>query len=200
MKMVDVNASGVDRGIIALGALLPLWLFKPRPEGTFGLADNTPVLTCPVSESDAHHLMTRHRGSCLSFGRIDLGDDVLMTIRLQFGDVQVCWLADVNDPQLWESIELWKRAGRVPTMLSIHAGEGRQQFFGVSDMPSNLPSMDAAWYGPDNFPTRYDWDRMGSLVASGSWLVNPTTDIQGVPVRHVFANVLLTKRLEQFVA
>ncbi|WP_155710345.1 hypothetical protein [Burkholderia stagnalis] len=198
--MAGMEGLGVDDGIIALGHLLPLWLFNPRPEGTLGLPDNTPVLTCPVSESDAHHLLTRHRGSCLSFDCVDWGDDVLMTIRLQFGDVQVRWLAEATDPQLWESIELWKRAGRVPTMLSIHAGEGRQQFFGVSDMPSDPPSMDAAWYGTDNLPTRYDWDRMASLVASGSSLVNPTTDIQGVPVRRVFANVLLTKRLEQFVA
>lgn len=197
--MVNVNSSGVDRGIIALGSLVPLWLFKPRPEITFGLADNTPVLTCPVSESDAHHLMTRHRGSCFSLRRIDLDDGVLITIRLQLGDVQVCWLAEATDPQLWESIELWRRAGRVPTMLSIHAGEGRQQFFGVSDMPTHTPSMDAAWYGPNNLPTRYDWDRMASLVANGSWLAESTTDIQGAPVRHVFVNVLLTKRLEQFV-
>lgn len=198
--MVDVNASGVDRGIIALGSLVPLWLFKERPESALGLADNTPVLTCPISESDAHHLLIRHSGSCLSFGRIDWGGGVLMTIRLQFGDVQVCWLAEATDPQLWESIELWKRAGKVPTMLSVHEGEGRQRFFGVSDMPSHTPSMDVSSYEPDNIPTRYDWDRMASLVATGSSLVNPTTDIQGVPVRHVFANVLLTKRLEQFVA
>ncbi|WP_157657355.1 hypothetical protein [Burkholderia ubonensis] len=200
MKMAVVNASGVNRGIIAFGSLVPLWMFKPRPESTLGLADNTPVLTCPVSESDAPLLMTRHRGSCFNLSRIDLDDGVLMAIRLQFGDVQVCWLAEATDPQLWESIELWKRAGRVPTMLSVHDGEGRQQFFGVSDMPSHTPSMDAAWYGPDNLPTRVDWDRMASLVANGSWLVEPKTGIQGDPVRHVFANVLLTKRFEQFVA
>lgn len=197
--MVDVNASGVDRGIIAMGSLVPLWMFKPRPESTLGLADNTPVLTCPVPESEAHHLMTQHRGSYFSLSRVDLDDGVLMAIRLQFGDVQVCWLAEATDPQLWESIELWKRAGRVPTMLSVHDGEGRQQFFGVSDMPSHTPLMDAAWYGPDNLPTRYDWDRMASLVANGAWWVEPTMGTPGGPVRHVFANVLLTKRLEQFV-
>ncbi|KVD73285.1 hypothetical protein WI89_12280 [Burkholderia ubonensis] len=127
-----------------------------------------------------------------------MDDGVLMALHLQFGDVQVCWLAEATDPQLWESIELWKRAGRVPTMLGVHDGKGRQQFFGVSDMPSHTPSMDAAWYGPDNLPTRYDWDRMASLVAGGSLTVNPTSDIPGIAVRHVFANVLLTKRFAPF--
>lgn len=41
-------------------------------------------------------------------------------------------------------------------------------------MPSRTQSMDVSWYGPDNLPARYDWDRMASLVANAAWLIEAT--------------------------
>ncbi|TDN66817.1 hypothetical protein B0G77_0026 [Paraburkholderia sp. BL10I2N1] len=56
--MDDTNIFDGDDGLFEFGTLLPLWLFNPRPEKTVGLPDNTPVLTCPVADEDAHCLAT----------------------------------------------------------------------------------------------------------------------------------------------
>jgi len=77
-------------------------VFNPRPGKAVGLPDDTPALTCLVTAADAHCLKTNYSASCFGFGYVELDDCVLVTLRLQLGDLQVYWLAEISDPEVWE--------------------------------------------------------------------------------------------------
>jgi len=95
-------------GLVAIGTLEKLQSLRPKPNQAAGLPGDIPVLTCPVPSTDAHCLASNYSQSRFGFGRIQLEDGWLMTIRLQLGDLQIYWLAEMTDPEVWAAIDMWR--------------------------------------------------------------------------------------------
>lgn len=197
--MVSTSGLDTDGGRFGLGTLAPQWMFSSEPEAAIALPDYTPVLTFNVEVRNIDELRSRYRPTNFGWSFIEMGDCLLMTFCLQVGDVQFHWVAHATDPDVWEAIEMWKRARKVTTLLRVAEGLRRRIMIGAAEMPSYTPSLSSDWHGPDHAPTAETWHKMASVVASGLLQSQASSDISGIQLRHVFANVLLTKRLEPFI-
>ncbi|NVH75742.1 hypothetical protein FSB08_25170 [Paraburkholderia sp. JPY432] len=197
--MVSTSGLDTDGGRFGLGTLTPQWMFGSEPEKAIALPDYTPVLTFNMEVRNIDELRSRYRPTSFGWSFIEIGDCLLMIFCLQVGDVQFHWVAHATDPDLWEAIEMWKRAGKVTTLLRVAEGERRRILIGAAEISSHTPSLSSDWHGPDHAPTAETLQKLASVVASGLLKSQATSDIPGIELRHVFANVLLTKRLEPFL-
>lgn len=185
--------------LVAVGRLVPLQDFKPRQKQTIGLPKETPVLTCPVGPTEAYCFSREPGEASFGLGHIDLDDGLIMTIRFQLDDLQVYWVAQLTEPEVWAAIDVWKRAGRVPILFDAQEANRRHQMVCVVDLPSDTSRHDLHRLRPDRAPTGRTWQSIVSLVGSGLLQMQATSDIEGIPLCHVLANVLLTERLEKVV-
>ncbi|WP_371881514.1 hypothetical protein [Caballeronia sp. S22] len=181
------------------GRLIPLQHFKPRPKETIGLPKEAPVLTCSIEPTVASAFLKNSRSASFGFGFMELDDGQVMTIRLQLDGLQVYWIAPLTDPELWAAIDIWKRAGRAIILFDIQEAKRRHEVVCVIDMPRDIARHDVHRLRPDNAPSERTWQSMVLLAGSGMIQLQATSDIPGMPLRHVSANVLLTKRLETVV-
>ncbi|SPB14875.1 hypothetical protein NOV72_02106 [Caballeronia novacaledonica] len=110
------------------------------------MSDATPVLTCRFQSSDADRIKTDCSPSHVIVGYI--GEIRLMLIQFQFGDVQVCWLAELAVPVIWGAVEKWRQEGRVPMAFYTGDGEHVAKSLCVDMTPNSLP-MPSAWVEPD---------------------------------------------------
>src|ERR1700710_1009097 len=76
---------------------------------------NTPVLTCSAPASITDLLARGQEEACLTFGCYEFAASVF--IRLRVKDVELYWLVDMSDPEVWEAIDMWKKAGCVPVLF-----------------------------------------------------------------------------------
>lgn len=197
--MEDIKVINTESELVAIGRLVPLQDFKPRPKQTIGLPREISVLTCAIGPTEGYCLSRKPGEASFGFGHIELDDGPLMSIRFQLDDLQVYWVAQLTDPEIWAAIDVWKRAGRVPILFDVEEANRRHQMVCVIDLPSDTSRHDLHRLRPDRAPTGRTWQSMVSLAASGQLQMQATTDLQGIPLRHVLANVLLTKRLEKAV-
>ncbi|WP_231942645.1 hypothetical protein [Cupriavidus taiwanensis] len=165
-----------------------------------GLPGNLPVLTCPISEEQKHLLGSQYRKSNLGFGCIELGEGSrLQTIRFQMGDLQFYWVADMADPEVWAAIDMWRAVGRMPLLFRIESGDSWDMSFFVIDALTGKFRNEAYRSGGNSASTASTMDALFQLVSSGVLQAQATTDISGMSLRHVFVNVLVTKRVSPFV-
>jgi len=184
-------------GLVAVGTLEKLQSLRTKLNQAAGLPGDIPVLTCPVAATDAHCLASNYGQSSFGFGRMQLEDGMLMTIRLQLGDLQIYWLAEMTDPEVWAAIDMWRRARRVPIGFKVDAGDQRRVKFCAPEVP--LGKLDNEQFRtPDREPTAHTWHGIASLAGSGVLQTGATSDIPTVPLRRVFVNAVLTERLQPF--
>ncbi|MEX3785800.1 hypothetical protein [Paraburkholderia sp. BR14374] len=195
-----IRSTDVDNNMTpdASARLLPLTWFHPRPKETIGLPGDAFVLTFPVSAMDVHLLSKDNDESQFGFGHVELGDRFVLTIRLQMGGLQVYWVGDMTDPEIWAAIDSWKRARHVPIMFEVESPQRRERLVGVMPV-SGIAFPQEVRRNPDRAPTVHTWHDLKSLADSGLLQVQATTDIPGIPLRHVLSSAILTKRLEPFV-
>lgn len=144
-NMPSMNFTSDRREYMATAALVRLSCFERRPEGTVGMSDGTPVLTCRMESSVADHIRTDCSPSNVIVGYV--GEISAMLIQFQFGDVQVCWLAELAVPAIWAAVEKWQQEGRIP--MAFHTGDGEHVSTSSLDMsPAPLP-MPLTWVEPD---------------------------------------------------
>ncbi|CAL8477062.1 hypothetical protein [Caballeronia sp. S22] len=160
---------------------------------------DTPVLTCPVAPADAGWLSKSNGRACFGFGFIPREDGLLMTIRAQIGGLQIYWVSEMADPEVWAAIDKWKKVKRVPVLLETQEGERIDHAFGVFDLPAGTLRNEAHRHGPDPVPTAQRLHGIVSYVGSGVLQTRATTDVLGVPLQQVLANVMLTERFAPFV-
>ncbi len=87
---------------LAIGELKELQSFGVEFKNARGLPGNLPVLTCHIGEKQKHFLGPKIGKGSLGFGYIPLDDGIkLQMIRIQLGDLQFCWIAEMDDPDLW---------------------------------------------------------------------------------------------------
>ncbi len=120
--MPSIHVTSDRREYLATAALVRLSCFEQRPEGTVEMSDATPVLTCRIESSVADHIRTDCSPSNVFVGYFAVGESRLILIRLQFGDVQVCWLAELAVPEILGAVDKWQQEGRVP--MAFYTGDG----------------------------------------------------------------------------
>jgi hypothetical protein len=195
MKLINQIMSA--RVPVALGRLEKLSSFENRPKMAAGLPDDMPFLTFPLRPSEAVCLGSMRGASEFSFGHMELGDGMLMTIRLQVAGVQFYWLAEMTDPELWAAIAKWRSAERFPIGLKVDRGNGYWDISCLS-VDGALGRMSDEKYrsASRRIVTAHDWHAMSGLT-TGFVQRQATTDIPGVPLERVFACALLTEQFEK---
>ena len=196
MKMKGKNVSD-DEPMVAVGRLEKLRTLRTASSPATGLPGDIPVLTCPIAARDAQCLASNYRHASLGFGRIQLEEGILMTIRLQLGEIQVYWVAEMTDPEIWAAIDMWKRVRRVPIAFKVESGDQWRVKFCTPEISSGKLSNEQ-FRTPDREPTAHTWHGLASLAGSGLLQMGATSDIPGVGLRRVFVSALLTERLEPF--
>lgn len=185
---------------LPMGTLETLQSLGAQFQQARGLPGNLPVLTCPISEEEKH-LLESMGGKCnLGFGRINLlGGSKLKTIRFQMGGLQFYWVADMVDPEVWSAIDMWRTVGRMPLLFRIENGEDWDAKFCVIGGPTGSLRNEAFRSGANPGPSATTVTQLLRLVSTEILQEQATTDIEGVPLRHVFVNALATKRVRQFI-
>ncbi|MBR8175780.1 hypothetical protein [Burkholderia ambifaria] len=182
----------------AAGSLNQARDFKKESKLARTLPPALPVLTCPVEESDLRILMgLRMQRQCFGFGSVPMTGDKVMTIRLQLDGLQVYWLADMSDREVWVAIDAWRKAGKVPFCFGFASETTQDCMLGTVDIAAQAPRI-------SNFRGRVTpefpegiWEQLADLAASGVMQLQATSDIPGVALEHVLVNVLATKRLRE---
>lgn len=184
---------------VGIGGLVELRSLDVRPKQTIGMPIDTPVLACPLAPTDTHLLSKCNGKANFGFGCITREDGLLMTIRAQIGGLQIYWIAEMTDREVWAAIDKWKKVKRVPVMLETHEGDRIDQVFGVFDLPLGTLRNEAHRHGPVPVPTARGLHSIVSYVGSGILQMRAETDMPGVPLQQVLANVILTARFAPFL-
>lgn len=203
MKMFrEKDEIDVCGGTVRSGALLPLWALGSKAPELAGIQEDTPVLTCSISASLAALIVSCDEGGHLSFGSFMTREPDF--IRLRYRDAEIFWLADRSDPEIWESIYRWNRAGRVPIRLTV-TGEAQEKFLVATvDMPSDTSPFDATYrYGGGEEPSAHMWTCLIALAENGNWQYDEEDgeiyDIDDVPLQYSLFRVLMTRRWLEYV-
>ncbi|SAL78855.1 hypothetical protein [Caballeronia telluris] len=194
---MDNAAVSGNEGLFQFGTLLPLWTFRPRPKITYGLPDGTPVLTCTVTKEEADCLKTDHSESSIGFEWVRTDDFITLNICLYLGESRVYWVVDICDPEIYEAIELWKRAGQIPIAFFVRQSETQRQLYHTVGMPPFNPKVGTLWTDPDHKPTAGRWEAMTELLDAWRRLTGTRELVAGITLQQVLGNVLLTKRWER---
>ncbi|CAL8477089.1 hypothetical protein [Caballeronia sp. S22] len=122
-----------------------------------------------------------------------------MSMRYQMDDLQVNWVAQMTDPEVWSAIDSWTRIGKVVILFAIHEADGSRRGLICSvDIETHRLTNEKFRY-PEEAPTVRAWQQMASLVRLGILQLGATSDIEGVSLRHVLTGVLVTDRLEAVI-
>lgn len=190
---------------VAFGSLASSAEYKANSRRAKGLPGNLPVLSATVDLPELEVLKrTNGRGnapSCFGFGHIQMqtisGDPApIMTIRFQLGGVQVYWLADMSDGDVWRAIDAWRKRKQVP--LSI--GHSTEMVFTILDYAVERMVLDK-FRGEIRPEATPDFPEIAATLASSGIIeAQATTDIPGVELELVVVNVLVSPRLSEFVS
>lgn len=197
--MDEIDVCG---GTVESGALLPLWALGSKAPELAGMGDETPVLTCSINASVAAFIASCEERGHLSFGWFETRQPEF--IRLRYRDVEIYWLVDHSDPEVWETIYRWKSAGRVPIRFEIIGGGSESFLFCTVDMPTNTGHFDdAESYCGGEGPTEHMWICLTALAGNGNWQYDEEDgeiyDIWTVPLRYSLFRVLLTRQWQRYL-
>lgn len=163
-----------------------------------GLPGNMPVLTCAIPKEKRHLLASAYEQSNLGFGCIDLDEGrKLQTLRFQMGDLQFYFVADMLDATMWEAIDVWRTVGRLPLLFYVEREGSWDASFVVVDAITGRLRNEAFRGGPDAVPSASTIYELHDLVLSEQLQKAATSDIPGVPLRHVFVNIMATYSVVQ---
>ncbi|KVR40727.1 hypothetical protein WK17_21195 [Burkholderia multivorans] len=164
------------------------------------MARDMPVLTCPVAAVDADCFSMKNADVNFGFGTIQLQAGLVQSIRVQVHDVQIFWLADMTDPEVWAAIDKWRLAKHAPVQFNVRGepGEKGHSVFLKPGVPRGRYKNEAFRVAPPP-PAESIWRAMTDLADSGILQRQATTDIRGIPLRRVFVNLLFTERFKPLV-
>lgn len=193
----DIDVCG---GTVESGALLPRWALGSRAPELAGMRDDTPVLSCKIDASLAEFIASCEEGGQLTFGWFETRQPYF--IRLRYRDVEIYWLVDHSDPEIWETVRRWTLAGRVPIRFEISGAEKRKSLIVTADMPEDTGPFERCYGGREEASTHM-WICLTALAGNGNWQYDEEDgeiyDIWTVPLRHSLFRVLLTRRWEEYL-
>ncbi|MEX3992707.1 hypothetical protein AB4Y35_18270 [Paraburkholderia sp. EG286A] len=184
-----------DYTLLNVGGLRLAHEFASENQLAGKVPGNLPILTCPLDENLLATVQRQKTGVCFGYGSMGVGDDRLLTFRLQVGGIQIYWLADITDPEVWSAMDLWHRQRYLPHAFETAVGgRGLVGAFGRVGIGSDAPiigeyrTLQCA-EEPDGM-----WENLTYVAASGFMQLHASTDIPGVRLENVLVNVLVTKR------
>jgi len=198
----DMNEIDGCGGAVESGALLPLCALGSEAPELAGMRDDTPVLTCRIDGSLADFVASCEEGGQLSFGWFETRQPDF--IRLRYRDMEIYWLVDHRDPEIWETVQRWKLAGRVPIRFEVVDATQKRFHICTADMPTDTGAFDdARCYGGEEEATEHMWICLTALAGNGNWQYDEVDgeiyDIWTVPLRLSLFRVLLTRRWEGYL-
>ncbi|CAE6836555.1 hypothetical protein R69619_06812 [Paraburkholderia nemoris] len=198
--MNDFAVSDMNPSFIGIGRLELLQSFESRPNQAIGLPGDMPVLMCPVAASDADCFAMKEGRGNFGFGTIQLRQGLVQSIRVQVNDVQIYWLADMTDPEVWAAIDKWRKAKEALVQFNVRGqpGEPGHSVFLKPGVPQGTYRNEQFRNGPAP-SAQHIWDGMATLAQTGILEQQAESDIEGVPLRRVFVNLLLTERFKPCV-
>jgi hypothetical protein len=158
------------------------------------------MLMCPVAATDADCFAMKEGRGNFGFGTIQLRQGLVQSIRVQVNDVQIYWLTDMTDPEVWAAVDKWRKAKQALVQFNVR-GAPREPGHSVF----LKPGVPQGAYRNEQFrnapapSSETLWDGMAALAQSGILERQAETDIEGIPLRRVFVNLLLTKRFKPCV-
>ncbi|VWC77763.1 hypothetical protein BLA39750_00997 [Burkholderia lata] len=191
-RNAHVLGSG-KRASVAIGRLEALQSLSSRPAMAHGLPDDMPFLTFPLKAHEARCLPTSVQNFNFGLGHMELSDRMLMTMRLQLEGTQLYWVAEMTDPELWAAIDMWRRFERLPIGLMVDNGDSWGAVFVEIGFRNKTLRDEIYRAAPQREATAHDWHEMAGLV-TGFVQRQASTDIDHIPLQHVFASALLTKQ------
>ncbi|CAL8477410.1 hypothetical protein [Caballeronia sp. S22] len=195
IEVFDMNPS-----FIAIGRLELLQSFESRPNQAIGLPDDMPVLMCPVAASDANCFAMKQGQVNFGFGTIRLRQGLVQSIRVQVNNVQIYWLTDMTDPEVWAAMDKWRHAKQALVQFNVRGepGESGHSLFLKPGVPQGAYRNEQFRNGAAP-SAHHIWDGMATLAQTGILEQQAESDIEGVALRRVFVNLLLTERFKPCV-
>jgi hypothetical protein len=119
---------------------------------------------------------------------------------LQVNDVQIYWLTDMLDPEVWAAIDKWRKAKEALVQFNVRGepGEPGHSVFLKPGVPRGTYRNEQFRNGLAPSP-QHIWDGMVALAQSGILEQQAESDIEGIPLRRVFVNLLFTERFAKCV-
>jgi hypothetical protein len=125
------------------------------------------------SENDrpaADMLATKEGRGNFGFGTIRLRQGLMQSIRVQVNDVQIYWLADMTDPEVWDAIDKWREGKRALVRFNVRGqrGESGTRYFSSQEFhkahtATNNSGMSGLLQRSIFGPVWQSWLRVGFL-------------------------------------
>jgi hypothetical protein len=181
----------LDMRCLEFGHIVSAKSWAPYSKSAAAMNPKTPVLVTNID----FERFTRHSRieGVFGFGCFNVDDRVILSMRLQSGSVQIYWLADATDPEVWHAIKRWKTTGEVGFVV----GDGRNTAFLPWKLQPGKMQIEQFESEVRKKKSTEFIDAVSRLVASGVVHMGATTDIPHIPLEYVHVNVLMTRRLEQ---
>ncbi len=110
--------------------------FWRKPEMPEGLPLYAGALTCPVAAPDLASMPQDFSPATMTFENRQLGPHPIIEMRLSVGDLEIRWLADAKDPDVWQDISVWKQLKVVPVVVGVEQGTEWVYRFYLPEMPA----------------------------------------------------------------
>jgi hypothetical protein len=88
----------------------------------------------------------------MTFENKQLGPHPIIEMRLSVGDLEIRWLADAEDPDVWQDFYVWEELKVVPVVVGVEQGTGWVYRFYLPETPA-IPLMPG-----EMIDTHYVWD------------------------------------------
>ena len=163
-----------------------------------GLPADFPMLRCSIATKDAHFIPVGVINYRMSFGELSTVGAPLMTMQFQINGVQIYWLADLTDPEVWAAYDKWKCAGRVPILLDFDEGNERDCTLCVPGIPRQRSRFGKLRKRDEIPAAAYVWITMETVSASELLQYNAESVLPDFRLERVLVNLLATKRLAPF--
>ena len=188
---------GMPARVGKFGVLIPDAEFCMLMQNRMSRSPRGPVLSASSKLKRLRGLMGGK--ASFGFGRVAGPGFSILTIRHQVGPVQIYWLADASDPQIWTAIDTWRANRQVPVALL----ENGEAIYAVPEIDWT-PGVSTS--GIDEFRSECGRDMSVPfvefcLVLTESGIIErqATSDLEGIKLSHVEVNILIPERLTQYV-
>jgi hypothetical protein len=131
---------------------------------------------------------------------IGMQHGLLQSIRVQLNDVQIFWLTDMTDPEVWDTIEKWRKAKEALIKFDVRGQlrELGQPLFLKAGVPQDTYRNEQFRNSPAP-SAQLIWDDTAALAKAGRLQQQAATDIEEIPLRRVFVSLLFTERFKPCV-
>ncbi|CAN7543968.1 hypothetical protein [Caballeronia sp. LjRoot31] len=201
IKGIEAAISLNTDPVIAVGVISQLEQFPASRNTNLArdLPADFPMLRCPIATEDAHLIPADISKYRVSFKCVPVNNLLLLSIQVQIEGVQIHWLADLADPEVWAAYDMWKEAGRMPMLLRFDQGSERDCMFCVPEIPRQHLAFEQLRTQKKIPAADYVWKTMVTLSVTGILPRLAVSLLPDVCLKRVLVSVLATHRAEPFV-